>query len=38
MLFEYKQEQVNIVDVTVKDIRKSAQTVIPDLKVSFDFM
>ena|SRR6476660_6109968 len=37
MLFSYKPEQVNIVHVTVRGIRKSTQLVNPDSKVSFGF-
>lgn len=37
ILFDYKPEQVNIVHVTVKGIRKSIQLTNPDSKASFDF-
>ena len=37
ILFDYKPEQVNIVHVMVKGIRKSTQLVNPDYKVTFDF-
>lgn len=37
LLFEYKPEQINIVHVTVKGIRKSRQLTNPDAKVNFVF-
>ena len=37
LLFEYKQEQTNIVHVTVKGKRKSRQLINPDARIIFDF-
>ena len=37
LLFEYKQEQTNIVHVTVKGKRKSRQLSNPDSRINFDF-
>ena len=37
ILFDYKPEQVNIVNITVKGTRKSTQLINPDSKASFDF-
>jgi hypothetical protein len=37
ILFDYSPEQVNIVHVTVRGIRKSIQLANPDSRASFDF-
>ncbi|MEO8766459.1 MAG: DUF6702 family protein [Ginsengibacter sp.] len=37
ILFDYRPEQVNIVHVTAKGVRKSIQLINPDSKASFDF-
>lgn len=37
ILYDYKDEQVNIVHVTIKGIRRSAKLNNPDDKISFDF-
>ncbi len=37
ILFDYKPEQINILHITVRGIRKSTQLINPDSKASFNF-
>ncbi|MEO5650027.1 MAG: DUF6702 family protein [Ginsengibacter sp.] len=37
LLFEYKPEQINIVHITVRGVRKSRQLTNPDARLNFEF-